>query len=128
MGGQLIKGYSIEGDSLCQTGLSKSWKLYKARHSSTHVSASIFLIEKKQFKKSDRDEGIKQAKKESTNLLRVRHPGVLAVIEPLVEDENVLAYVSERIEGNISLLIKQNRLQEFITSELELKLFLYPFI
>ena len=68
------------------------------------------------------------SKKESTNLLRVRHPGVLAVIEAPIEDENVLAFVSEKVEGNMTLLLKQNRMQEFISSELELKMFLYPFI
>lgn len=34
------------------------------------------------------------AKKEATNLIRVRHPGVLAVVETLTEDENILAYVT----------------------------------
>ncbi len=80
MGGQLIKGYSIEGDCLCQTGINRSWKLFKGRNSSTQAAASIFLIEKKQLKKQDKEEIIKISKKESTNLLRVRHPGVLAII------------------------------------------------
>jgi hypothetical protein len=40
----------------------------------------------------------------------VRHPGVLAVVEPLTEDENILAFVTERVEGNISQLIKQAKL------------------
>ena len=44
MGGQLIKGYSIQGDPLCTTGISLSWKLYKAQKSSSHSSASIFLV------------------------------------------------------------------------------------
>ena len=48
----------------------------------------------------------------------MRHPGVLAVIEPLTEDENILAFVTERIEGNLAQLIKQNKVQDFITSEL----------
>ena len=55
MGGQLIKGYSIHGDSLCTTGIVQSWKLYKAQNSSNHNHASIFLIEKKQLKKQDKD-------------------------------------------------------------------------
>jgi hypothetical protein len=40
----------------------------------------------------------------------VRHPGVLAVVEPLTEDENILAFVTERVEGNLSQLIKQAKL------------------
>jgi SCY1-like protein 2 len=90
----LIKGYSIQGDALCSTGIVRSWKLYKAHNSSNQKEASIFLIEKRQLKKVDREETMRMSKKESTNLVRVRHPGVLAVIEPLTEDENVLAFVS----------------------------------
>jgi len=54
MGGQLIKGYSIQGESQGVVGLTKSWKLYRAKKGGSHVHASIFLIEKRQLKKSDR--------------------------------------------------------------------------
>lgn len=54
MGGQLIKGYSIQGESLCHTGLNRTWKLYKGHNSSAHKDASIFLIEKKQLRKQDK--------------------------------------------------------------------------
>jgi len=118
MGGQLIKGYSIEGDSLASVGLAKSWKLYKGKKEGSHLPASIFLIEKRQLKKSEKEECIKLAKKEAGNLLRVRHPGVLAVVESLTEDDNILAFVTERIEGNMSQLIKHNKLADFMASEL----------
>ena len=111
MGGQLIKGHSIQGDALCTTGIVDSWKLFKAQNSSSHTAASIFLIEKKQLRKQDKEQILRMSKKEASSLVRVRHPGVLAVIEPLTEDENVLAFVSERVEGNLLLLLKQNRLQ-----------------
>jgi hypothetical protein len=55
MGGQLIKGYSIQGDSQGVVGLTKSWKLYRAKKAGAHVQASIFLIEKRQIKKADRE-------------------------------------------------------------------------
>lgn len=97
MGGQLIKGYAIEGDSQGTAGLTRSWKLYRGKKEGTHLPASIFLIEKRQLKKSEKEEAIKLAKKEASSLLRVRHPGVLAVIEPLTEDENILAFVTERV-------------------------------
>ena len=128
MGGQLIKGYSIEGEALCHTGVARAWKLFKGINSSTQTQASIFMIEKKQLNKQDKEEVIRMAKKEATNLLRVRHPGVLGVLEPLVEDDNILGFVTERVEGNLSTLIQSNRFKEFISSELELKLFLYPFL
>lgn len=97
MGGQLIKGYALEGDSQGIIGLTKAWKLYRGHKAQTHSLASIFLIEKKQLKKSEKEDTIKVAKKEASSLLRVRHPGVLAVVEPLTEDENILAFVTERV-------------------------------
>jgi SCY1-like protein 2 len=118
MGGQLIKGYALEGDSQGVTGLTKAWKLYRGHKAQTHSLASIFLIEKKQLKKSDKEDTIKVAKKEASSLLRVRHPGVLAVVEPLTEDENILAFVTERVEGNIAQLIKSGKMTEFLNSEL----------
>ena len=44
MGGQLIKGYALEGDSQGATGLTKTWKLYRGHKAQTHALASIFLI------------------------------------------------------------------------------------
>jgi hypothetical protein len=44
MGGQLIKGYSIEGESITTVGLLRSWKLYKGKKEGTQALASIFLI------------------------------------------------------------------------------------
>jgi len=64
----------------------KTWKLFKSHKSGAQVNASNFLIEKRNLKKAEKDEVIRVAKKESSSLLRVRHPGVLAVIEPLTED------------------------------------------
>jgi hypothetical protein len=63
MGGQLIKGYALEGDSQGLVCLTKAWKLYRGHKAQTHTLASIFLIEKKQLKKADREDTIKMAKK-----------------------------------------------------------------
>lgn len=63
MGGQLIKGYALEGDSQGTAGLAKTWKLYRGHKAQTHTLASIFLIEKKQLKKAEKEEAIRMAKK-----------------------------------------------------------------
>lgn len=44
MGGQLIKGYSIEGEAIGSAGLAKTWKLFKGHKSGAQAAASIFLI------------------------------------------------------------------------------------
>lgn len=39
-------------------------------------------------------------------LARLRHPGVLALAETLIEDEQVLAFSTERVIGNLTTLHK----------------------
>ena len=40
----------------------------------------------------------------------------MAVVEPLAEDENILAFVTERVEGSMSQLIKNNKMTDFLKS------------
>ena len=42
-------------------------------------------------------------------MARVRHPGMLAVLEPLTEDENILAFVAERVEGSMGSVAAQRK-------------------
>jgi len=42
-------------------------------------------------------------------LAKIRHPGVIALIEPLSEDEQHISFVTERIEGNLSSIIRQKK-------------------
>lgn len=43
-------------------------------------------------------------------LTRIRHPGVLAISETLIEDENILAFSTEPVMGNLTMLLKQKKL------------------
>ena len=79
MGAQLIKGYSIEGDTVAMVGINNSWKLMKGKKENGQKLASIFLIEKKQVKKN-KEEVLRVAKKEASSLLKMRHPGILAIV------------------------------------------------
>ncbi len=38
------------------------------------------------------------------------------MVEPLTEDENILAFVTERVEGSMSQLIKNGKMTEYINS------------
>lgn len=39
-----------------------------------------------------------------------------------------MGFVTERVEGSLSMLASKGKLTHFIASELELKLYLYPFL
>jgi hypothetical protein len=97
MGSQLIKGYSTEKEPKGQAGFNSLWRLYDGTKQGTDEPVSIFIIDKKSLKKAERDEIIKQAKKEPAALAKFKHPGILSLCEPLIEDEQNLAFVVERV-------------------------------
>ena len=39
-------------------------------------------------------------------LARIRHPGVLAINETLIEDEQIIAFSTEKVIGNLATLQK----------------------
>lgn len=40
------------------------------------------------------------------SLARIRHPGVLAISEALIEDEQIMAFSTEQVIGNLAMLVK----------------------
>lgn len=117
MGNQLLKGYSIQGEPKAGIGSEKMWKIYQGQKHGTQSLATIFAIEKRSLARQDRDELIAFAKKEAMGLMRIRHPGVLAISETLIEDENILAFSTEPILGNLTTLCRERKLKELISSE-----------
>ncbi len=54
IGGQIVKGYTISGEAVPGVGHHKQWKLYRGKKDSTGTEVSIFVIEKKSLKSSNR--------------------------------------------------------------------------
>ena len=44
-------------------------------------------------------------------LAKVRHPGVIALVEPWVEDESSAVFITERLVGNLVSVIQQKKLK-----------------
>lgn len=54
-------------------------------------------------------------------LSKYRHPGVLAVVEPLLEDEKTMVFVTEPVETTMYTMIKENN-PDFYNSEMKIKM------
>ena len=55
IGGQIVKGYTISGEAITGMGHHKQWKLYRGKKDSIGGEVSIFVLEKKTLKSSNRD-------------------------------------------------------------------------
>jgi hypothetical protein len=60
-------------------------------------------------------------KKDAANLVKFRHPSILNLIEPLMEDAKTLAFVSEPVEYNLAALSFDSSLRDQIPSEVDMK-------
>lgn len=47
-------------------------------------------------------------KKEVQTLQKFRHPNILGVVEPLIEDDKNMVFVTEPISSTLSTMIKRN--------------------
>lgn len=76
---QLVKGYNTEKEPKGQAGTGGLWRLYDGTKQGTNEPVSVFVIDKKTLKKGEKDDIIKQAKKEPLALAKFKHPGILSL-------------------------------------------------
>lgn len=102
------------------------WRVHRAKKkaASDPSDVSIFMFDKKNAKgkmtPAQQLEIFEVLKRDAANLAKFRHPNMLNLIEPAIEDKTVIAYVTEAFEYNLSYLIDKNK-KEFIPSEIDLK-------
>lgn len=131
MGSQLTKNYDVEKDPQTLGGINGAWKIYSAhKRDRVRTPVSIFIFDKKVLEKrrTDRDEIVDRLKQEVTALTRLRHPGVLKVLEPLMEDAKMLAFVTEPVEFCLGDLLRRPNLIESYLCDLEARLGLLDLI
>lgn len=61
-------------------------------------------------------------KKEAQSLLKLRHPNIVNLVEPITEDKTSIAFVTERVDENLSNLMRKGNYEAVCSSELDLKL------
>ena len=118
MGTDLFKHYSAEKTFAFKCGFNEEWSVYNAEHKERKQQVSIFVLEKKNFKKISKNykELLNIYKKTTNTLSKFKHPSILSVFEPLKEDQNCIAYVTDRVSYTLNTW-----LNEIKPSKLEVK-------
>ncbi|KAL7631809.1 UNVERIFIED_CONTAM: hypothetical protein RMT77_017884 [Armadillidium vulgare] len=90
---------------IASAGRGLMWKIYKGFKRSTKEEAAIFLFEKRQLDKWDRQERelmLDKIRKGVSQLTRLRHPQILTVQHPLEESRETLAFATEPVLASLA--------------------------
>ena len=101
MGSKLFSNYSIDKTPFLQGGNMKLWKIYHGTNKVRKQEVCLFVLEKKsleRFRKSEQNGILLALKCEAYMLIKFKHPSLLSVIEPFIEDKNTLGFVTERFD------------------------------
>ncbi len=125
MGNQLIKDTHIEKDSIGNAGIGFQWQMHSGhRLDKNKTPVTVFLFEKKILSKlssSFKDEALTLLKKEPQSLARLKHPNILSLVEPLLEDQRSMGFVTESTKGSLQSLINSNKATDIFPTELDTK-------
>ena len=116
MGSQLTKNYDVERTPSSYGGISGPWEIYSATQRTTKQQVSIFMNNKTS------PELVNRLKAEATKLTKLRHPSVLQVVEPLLEDAKTLAFVTEPVVYSLSDLLQRPSVLPSVLSDTEIRL------
>ncbi|KAJ8965033.1 hypothetical protein NQ314_004431 [Rhamnusium bicolor] len=86
------------------------WKIYKGSKRSTRQEASIFVFEKRQLEKwnkNDREVILETLRRGVVQLTKIRHPKLLTVQHPLEESRESLAFASEPVFASLANVLGQ---------------------
>ena len=120
-----------------KAGLHQLWSVYRAvRRGKEEQEVSIFMLDKKSWdqKKSVldasnpnpnmREDALGVLKKDPANLMRLRHPSILNLIEQPQEDDKYVVFITEPVEYSLACLADNTKehLREKLPSILEIKM------
>ncbi|KAK0673020.1 kinase-like domain-containing protein [Cercophora samala] len=110
------------------TATAGPWKIYSAKRKATGKEYSVFVFDKKTLDtgnnglggrqsatahKKVMEEVVERLKKEASSLARLRHPGVLELVEPVEETRGGgLQFVAEPVTASLSGLLQEKDDQE----------------
>ncbi len=120
MGNALLKNYNIDKTPFTQGGFRDLWDIYHGSRKERQQEVCIFIHEKKnldKYSKEEKEEILNVLKKEAGALAKFKHPLVLSLVDPLLEDKTTLIFVTEHFNYTLSKFAESPD-----TSKLELKL------
>ena len=124
MGSQLTKNYEVERDPKSEGGIGGPWKIYSAtRRDRERTPVSIFTFDKRLLdKKPDKLESLNRLKLEISALMKLRHPNILQVLEPMLEDKTTIAWVTEPLEYCLGDLLRRPHILSTCLGDTETRL------
>lgn len=120
MGSELFKQYQIDKTKYISGGHLNLWKIYTGYHKQRKNKVCIFVLEKSAldcFALKTKEDMLSRIKKEATSLVKYKHPNILSVIEPLIEDKYSFGFVSEYFDNSLLAWSQSNNL-----SKIEIKM------
>lgn len=105
MGSELFKQYQVDKSTFINGGHMNMWKIYNGTHKTLKNKVCVFVFDKadlNQYSSKDRDAIIAVLKKEATGLVKYKHPNILSIVEPLVEDKYSLGFVTEYFSNTLT--------------------------
>jgi SCY1-like protein 2 len=109
------------------TSTAGPWKIYPAKNKKTGKECSVFVFDRKsldahrngltraeaaEFKRAA-DAVVERLKKEASAIAKLRHPGILEVVEPVEETRGGgLQFVAEAVTASLSGLLQEKDDQE----------------
>ena len=103
MGTELFKHYTADKTPFLKCGYNNLWSVYRGMHKARKLPVCIFVLDKKNLKKITKNKDILTTiRKTATTLGKFRHPNILGLVEPLVEDKACLGFVTERFQYSLS--------------------------
>jgi len=125
MGNQLIKDTHIEKEPIGKTGIGLQWEMYRGHKlDKSKTPATIFLFDKKELLKAPsnlREETLATIKKEPQTLARFKHPNILSLLDPLLEDPKSMGFVTEATKGSLHNFLQSNGTTEIFPTEIDTK-------
>lgn len=105
MGTSLLKNFNVEKEEYMTGGFKKLWKIHKGTPKTREGKASVFVFEKKRldsYSSAEREEILSTLRKEAQTLQKYKHPGILSIQEPLIEDKSTLVFATEYVPYSLS--------------------------
>lgn len=120
MGSELFKQYQIDKTKFISGGYLNLWKIYTGYHKQRKNKVCVFVLEKSAlnaYSSKEQDNILSVIKKEATSLVKYKHPNILSVIEPLIEDKYSFGFVTEYFSNSLLAWSQGNNL-----SKIEIKM------
>lgn len=126
MGNSLIPNTNINKEAVGNCGANTQWVMHQGvRTDKTKDQVTVFLFDKRTISKqssSSKEEFINGLKRDPHILAKFKNDGIVTLVNPLLEDQKRIGFVTEPIKTPLNVLIDKNTTDQIVQSDLEIKL------